>query len=74
VAEVEFTAWPGDGRLRHPVFLGLREDKPATDVIMAVADPEAVRREVKPLGIVVNKTASPSRWKGAVPPLRATAR
>jgi bifunctional non-homologous end joining protein LigD len=74
VAEVEFTAWSGDGRLRHPVFLGLREDKPATDVVMAMPDPEAVRHEVRPLGIVVNKTVSPSRWKGAVPPLRATAR
>jgi ATP-dependent DNA ligase len=62
------------GRLRHPVFLGLREDKPATDVIMAVPNPDAVRREAKPLGIVVKKTASPSRWKGAMPPLRATAR
>lgn len=32
VAEIGFTEWTGDGRLRHPVFLGLREDKEATDV------------------------------------------
>ncbi|MBL0920900.1 MAG: DNA ligase D [Phycisphaerales bacterium] len=32
VAEVEFTEWTGDGRLRHPSFQGLREDKPAADV------------------------------------------
>jgi bifunctional non-homologous end joining protein LigD len=32
VAEISFTAWSNDGRLRHPVFLGLREDKPARDV------------------------------------------
>jgi bifunctional non-homologous end joining protein LigD len=35
VAEVEFTAWTRDGRVRHPSFQGLREDKPA----------RAVRRE-----------------------------
>ena len=32
VAEVGFTEWTGDGRLRHPRFLGLRDDKPATAV------------------------------------------
>jgi len=32
VAEVRFTEWTGDGRLRHPVFVGLREDKSAMNV------------------------------------------
>ncbi|HEX2486887.1 MAG TPA: DNA ligase D, partial [Myxococcota bacterium] len=32
VAEVSFTEWTRDGRVRHPVFQGLREDKPARDV------------------------------------------
>jgi bifunctional non-homologous end joining protein LigD len=27
VAEVKFSEWTADGRMRHPVFLGLREDK-----------------------------------------------
>ena len=27
VGQVQFTEWTRDGRLRHPVFLGLREDK-----------------------------------------------
>ena len=35
VCEVGFTEWTGDGKLRHPRFLGLREDK----------DPEEVVRE-----------------------------
>ncbi len=33
VAEISFGEWTADGRLRHPVFHGLREDKPADDVV-----------------------------------------
>jgi bifunctional non-homologous end joining protein LigD len=33
VAEVKFTEWTAAGEMRHPVFLGLRTDKKATDVI-----------------------------------------
>jgi bifunctional non-homologous end joining protein LigD len=33
VAQVEFTEWTADGRLRHPSFQGLREDKPASEVV-----------------------------------------
>lgn len=33
VAQVAFTEWTRDGRLRHPRFLGLREDKPAREVV-----------------------------------------
>ncbi|HWM40097.1 MAG TPA: non-homologous end-joining DNA ligase [Streptomyces sp.] len=33
VAEVGFTEWTRDGRLRHPRFLGLREDKRPQDVV-----------------------------------------
>jgi hypothetical protein len=29
VAEVKFTEWTSSGEMRHPVYLGLREDKPA---------------------------------------------
>jgi bifunctional non-homologous end joining protein LigD len=32
VCEVEFTEWTPDGRLRHPSFQGLREDKPAVAI------------------------------------------
>src|SRR5258706_513268 len=35
VAEVSFTEWTGDGRIRHPVFQGLRADK----------DPGTITRE-----------------------------
>jgi len=33
VAEVAFSEWTGDGRLRHPSFQGMRRDKPASEVI-----------------------------------------
>lgn len=36
VAQVGFTEWTGDGKLRHPRFLGLRRDK----------KPESVAREM----------------------------
>jgi len=33
VAQIRFTEWTADGKLRHPVYLGLRDDKPAQDVV-----------------------------------------
>jgi DNA ligase D-like protein (predicted ligase) len=36
VGQVTFTEWTRDGRLRHPRFEGLREDKPAHDVVREV--------------------------------------
>ena len=33
VAHVKFTEWTHDGKLRQPVFLGLRTDKEAKDVV-----------------------------------------
>jgi bifunctional non-homologous end joining protein LigD len=34
VAELAFGEWTGDGRLRHPSYLGLRTDKDAADVTL----------------------------------------
>jgi bifunctional non-homologous end joining protein LigD len=33
VAEIKFTEWTADGKLRHPVYVGLRDDKRAEDVV-----------------------------------------
>jgi len=36
VAQIGFTEWTRDHRLRHPRFLGLRDDKPAREVVREV--------------------------------------
>jgi bifunctional non-homologous end joining protein LigD len=36
VAQVGFAEWTRDGRLRHPRYIGLREDKPAREVVREV--------------------------------------
>jgi bifunctional non-homologous end joining protein LigD len=39
VCQVRFSEWTQDGKLRHPVFLGLRGDKDAAEVIREKAAP-----------------------------------
>lgn len=50
VANIKFTEWTRDGRMRHPVFLGLRTDK----------DPKSVRVEA-PRSTTHRKTISERR-------------
>jgi bifunctional non-homologous end joining protein LigD len=45
VAEVKFTEWTAAGEMRHPVFLGLRTDKQATEVTRETPKP---LRQAKP--------------------------
>ena len=45
VAEVEFVEWTHDGHLRAPSYQGLREDKPAEDVVPETPDlPTEIRK------------------------------
>lgn len=37
VAEIGFSEWTSGGRLRHPRYIGLREDKPAKEVVKETA-------------------------------------
>lgn len=58
VAEVAFGQWTREGRVRHAVFQGLREDKPASDIVREA--PSAVPTQ----------TAAPAKAaaSGAPPP------
>jgi bifunctional non-homologous end joining protein LigD len=40
VAQIKFTEWTADAKLRHPVYLGLRDDKKPTDVIREESSPQ----------------------------------
>ena len=55
VAEVEFGEWTRDGRLRHPRYEGLRDDKPAVEVVRERVEPPPSE---PPAG---GATASPAR-------------
>ena len=56
VAEVEFRAWSGDGNLRHASFRGLREDKPAEEIVQ-----ESKRTEKAPKPQSTVKLTHPDR-------------
>jgi bifunctional non-homologous end joining protein LigD len=51
VAEVRFNEWTTDGRLRQPVFLGLRDDK----------DPKSVVREPPPAAATQQRNSGSAR-------------
>lgn len=48
VAEVRFSEWTDDGRLRHPVYLGLRDDKRASEVTTAPRHDEMSKTPTRP--------------------------
>jgi bifunctional non-homologous end joining protein LigD len=49
VAEIAFTEFTSDGVLRHPSFIGLREDKSAKQVVRETAAPPPSRRKAAKL-------------------------
>jgi bifunctional non-homologous end joining protein LigD len=53
VVEVEFTAWTSAGSLRHPVYVGVREDKPAEQVVREDAAVDAL--EDRPPGAAADE-------------------
>jgi bifunctional non-homologous end joining protein LigD len=44
VVQVRFTEWTADGKLRHPVYLGLRDDKRPEEVRRETSSPSEPRR------------------------------
>lgn len=62
VAEVRFTEWSSGGALRHPSFVGLREDKKASDVVREkpAVVPEAELSRTAPAATEVAQPAKPT--------------
>ena len=67
VAEIQFAGWSGAGRVRHGVYLGLREDKRAADVVRDVPDPEAPREPFRARRSTTVVTAKPPDRTAPVP-------
>jgi bifunctional non-homologous end joining protein LigD len=70
VGEVQFTEWTAGGQMRHPVFKGLREDKPATAVRrepVAAAVKPGVRKAAKGAKNAKKKTGTPTGKSTTVP-------
>ena len=63
VCEVRFTEWTGDGGLRHPIFMGMRDDK----------KPEDVRREEERDSDAALPAAEAGALAEADPPLEPAA-
>lgn len=55
VCEVKFSEWTADGMMRHPVFMGLREDKKAADVVRE--QPSSASRKPKAAAAARKKPA-----------------
>ena len=72
VVEVQYTAWSGAGRVRHPIYLGIREDKAPEDVVRDLTDSGAPRTLFKP-SRTARITTARKGWHGAVPPIRPPA-
>jgi bifunctional non-homologous end joining protein LigD len=70
VAQVRFTEWTDDNKLRHPVYLGLRDDKPAESVVREkpAASPNLgpARRNSEPLKVELAARAPAARARRGV--------
>jgi len=60
VCEIEFTEWTDEGRLRHPSFQGLREDKTAADVHRDREVPVAVAEAAADAEVAADPAATPA--------------
>ena len=60
VAQIRFTEWTDDRKLRHPVYLGLRDDKSATEVVReTIRPPKAMTAaKTKPVSRSSEKAAA----------------
>ena len=53
VAQIRFTEWTADAKLRHPVYLGLRDDKAASEIVREGRGAERATRGSRALEAVI---------------------
>jgi len=63
VVEVKFAEWTSDGRLRQPIFLGVRDDKNARDVHL---EQESIQRFADGIAASAKRHRGSTRRKGIV--------
>jgi bifunctional non-homologous end joining protein LigD len=66
VAQVRFTEWTDDRKLRHPVYLGLRDDKRPLDVAREEMSKRTAARSPRPTSSARNPKAKMSAATNAV--------
>jgi bifunctional non-homologous end joining protein LigD len=67
VAQVRFTEWTRDGRLRHPSFQGLREDKAPADTGRDTRTEKPAAGGAKRTGTLVRRRPAPSPARSRAP-------
>ncbi|WP_456237661.1 ATP dependent DNA ligase, partial [Geminicoccus flavidas] len=73
VAEVEFRGWTGDLLLRHASFRGLRDDKPAEEIVREVPDGQAAAESAPSEPAPPELAKKPARRRqGGAPAVRLT--
>lgn len=61
VVEVKFAEWTADGKLRQPIFLGVRDDKNARDVHK---ETESIQEWAQEIGMARNESAQATKRTG----------
>lgn len=70
IAAVEFSNWTREGRLRHPVFRGLRDDIEADDVLLPAEHPSHPDFDTSGNASTANATTSAHRVSSPMPELQ----
>ena len=63
IAEVKFSEWTNDGKLRQPIFLGVRDDKDPEEIVKERGTREARRATREPSDKARGRTAAASKAK-----------
>ena len=65
VVEVKFAEWTADGKLRQPIFLGIRDDKDASDVGLERTSLQEWAAAMRRVGAPRARPITPTRGRSA---------